>query len=256
MDWIDILGFLAAILTGFILGAVGSGGSILAMPVLLFVFGVPATEATSYSLFIVGITAASGTIRAQRKSELSWPTVLRFGLPMLFAVILSRSVLLPSIPDAIFNIDRDRIITVLFALLMLGAAKALWSGRKSEKSGSRSPWLVILQGFATGILTGLVGAGGGFIIVPALILGLKLPMRLAVGTSLAIIAINSILGFSTDVIQAYIDIDWPLLLSFAGLSIVGLFIGSAVATKLPDRKVKKGFAVMVVLIAIALLVLK
>lgn len=253
MDWITLLGYLAAIVTGFVLGAVGSGGSILAMPVLMYVFGIPATTATSYSLFIVGMTATTGTFRAHKKSELDWTVALKFGLPMMIAVITARSLILPNIPTSFGDFSRDRILTILFAIIMLGAARALWKGRKEGEGGERAHWLVVAQGFGTGLLTGLVGAGGGFIIVPALVLGLKLPMRYAVGTSLAIIAANSGFGFATDVISGFVDIDWKLLLTFASLSIVGLFIGSKVASSLPQKTVKRGFAVLVVLLAITML---
>lgn len=254
MDELQIIGYLAAILTGFVLGAVGSGGSILAMPVLTTVFMVPTTEATSYSLFIVGMTALTGTIRGHRKSELSWPTALKFGAPMMLAVFVSRFWILPSIPDEWFGVSRDRTLILLFAIVMLGAARAMWKGRGKVKSGNRPSWVVIIQGFATGILTGLVGAGGGFIIVPALVLGLKLPMRLATGTSLAIIAVNSAFGFSTDLIKGFVDIDWELLLPFAGLSIIGLFVGAPLASRLPQQTVKKGFSIFIVLIATYLII--
>lgn len=254
MEITVLLGYAAAVLTGFVLGAVGSGGSILAMPVLMYVFGIPATEATSYSLFIVGMTAMTGTFRAQKKSELDWGVALKFGLPMVIAVIIARSLLLPSIPDQLGEFSRDRLLTLLFAVVMLGAARALWKGKKDQATHERPAYLVVLQGFATGLLTGLVGAGGGFIIVPALILGLKLPLRLAVGTSLAIIAFNSALGFATDAVRGFVSIDWTLLLTFAALSIAGLFIGSSVASKLPQRAVKKGFAIMILSIAILMFV--
>lgn len=253
MDEFQVLGFLAAILTGFVLGAVGSGGSILAMPVLTTVFLVPTTEATSYSLFIVGMTAITGTVRAHLKSELSWATALKFGVPMMIAVILSRFWILPNIPDLWFGVSRDRALIVLFAIVMLGAAQALWKGRSKIHRGKRPTWIVIVQGFATGILTGLVGAGGGFIIVPALVLGLKLPLRLAAGTSLAIIAFNSAFGFGTDLLRGFVEIDWALLLPFAGLSIVGLFLGAPLSSRLPQQLVKKGFSVFIAIIAIYLI---
>lgn len=253
MDWITLLGYVAAIATGFVLGAVGSGGSIMALPVLMYVFGIPTTEATSYSLFIVGMTAITGTIRAQKKGELIISVAVKFGLPMMLAVVLSRSLILPSIPLAIGDFSRDRVITLLFALIMLGAARALWKGRSDSNGSERPAWFVIVQGFGTGLLTGLVGAGGGFIIVPALVLGLKLPMRFAVGTSLAIISVNSGFGFATDVIRGFVDINWGLLLTFAGLSIVGLFIGSRVATALPQKTTKRAFSVLVALMAVIML---
>ncbi|TNE26742.1 MAG: sulfite exporter TauE/SafE family protein [Bacteroidetes bacterium] len=253
MDWIELLGYVAAIATGFVLGAVGSGGSIMALPVLMYVFGIPATEATSYSLFIVGMTAITGTLRAQKKGELHIPVAFKFGLPMMLAVILSRSLILPNIPASFGDFSRDRVLTLLFALIMLGAARALWRGRSDSDGSVRPAWLVIAQGFSTGILTGLVGAGGGFIIVPALVLGLKLPMRFAVGTSLAIIAVNSGFGFAADVVRGFVDINWTLLLTFASLSILGLFVGSRVASSLPQKTTKRAFAVLVAVLALIML---
>lgn len=249
MDLVQVIGIIAALITGFVLGAVGSGGSILAMPVLMYIFDIPATNATSYSLFIVGMTAITGSVRAYKKGELSIPVALKFGLPMMLAVVLARSILLPNIPTEFYSISRDRALTLLFAFIMLGASRALWKGTATHEGQQRGPLYIILQGFITGIITGLVGAGGGFIIVPALILGLKLPMRFAVGTSLAIIAANSSFGFVTDVLGGFVSIDWGLLLSFATLSIIGLFLGSKVASSLPQHIIKRSFAILVFILS-------
>ncbi len=253
MEWITLLGYAAAVLTGIVLGAVGSGGSILALPVLMSVFGVPATEATSYSLFIVGLTATVGAARASQKRELNWSVVFKFGAPMILAVVLARTVILPNVPGQVGGWTRDHIITSLFALIMLAASRALWKKRKEQTGAERPALVVIIQGFATGLLTGLVGAGGGFIIVPALILGLRLSLKEAVGTSLAIIAFNSASGFAADTLRGFVEIDWTLLLRFAGLSIAGLFIGTRLASKLHPQTVKRAFAVLVVLLAIFML---
>ncbi|NVK27323.1 MAG: sulfite exporter TauE/SafE family protein [Flavobacteriia bacterium] len=254
MEWTIILAYLAAVFTGFVLGGLGSGGSILAMPILMYLFGIPATEATSYSLFIVGATALYGTFRAQKKSNVRWKVVLSFGLPMLVAVAVARSVILPNIPSDVFGLNRDQLITALFAVLMLAASRAMWKGRKSETTGHRPAYVLIVQGVLTGILTGLVGAGGGFIIVPVLVLGLGLPMQVAVGTSLAIIAINSGVGFGTDMITGLVEIKWKLIALFTASSAFGLYLGSSVAYKLPQKQLKKAFAIMIVIIATTMLI--
>lgn len=247
-----ILAYLAAILTGFVLGAVGSGGSILALPILIYLFKIPAIEATSYSLFIVGMTAVYGAFRAQRRNNIRWNVVLAFGLPMLVSVILSRSYILTNIPAEIAGLSRDRIVTILFAIVMLAAARAMWKAKPKE-AGHQPIYLLVFKGLLTGLLTGLVGAGGGFIIVPILVLGMGLSMPVAVGTSLAIIAVNSATGFSTDLIQGTVNLNWQLLIIFTAMSAVGLYIGSSVANKLPQAKLKKAFAAMIVLIAVGMI---
>ncbi|KAB2810164.1 sulfite exporter TauE/SafE family protein [Phaeocystidibacter luteus] len=254
MEWTIILAYLAAVFTGFVLGGLGSGGSILAMPILMYLFHIPATEATSYSLFIVGATAFYGTVRAERKSNVRWKVVLSFGLPMLLAVAVARSVILPHIPNDVFGLNRDQVITALFAILMLAASRAMWKGRKSANNGHRPAPVLVLQGVLTGILTGLVGAGGGFIIVPVLVLGLGLSMPVAVGTSLAIIAVNSGVGFGTDMLTGLVEIQWKLIALFTAASAFGLYLGSRVASKLPQAQLKKAFAVMIVIIAVTMLI--
>lgn len=252
MELLEILGYVAAIFTGFVLGALGSGGSILALPVLMYLFGIEPVEATSYSLFIVGATAVYGTIKNQRKSRVEWKVVLSFGAPMLIAVAVARSFFIPYLPDEILGFSSGQFITLLFAILMLFAAIAMWKGKK-EKGGRRPMVVLILQGFLTGLLTGTVGAGGGFIIVPVLVLGLSLSVKNAVGTSLAIIAVNSMIGFGSDLLVGKISIDWQLILLFTLMSAAGLYLGSRIANKLPQAILKKAFAVMVSLIALSMI---
>lgn len=252
MDLILIGAYLSVILIGFALGAIGSGGSILAFPILIFLFDIPATEATSYSLFMVAVTSVYGTVRAQRRRSVRWDVVFSFGIPMLIAVVLARKYVLPGLPEEILGMDRDRFITVLFALIMLGAARAMWRNRKEEVSG-RARWILIAQGVLTGLLTGLVGAGGGFIIVPVLTVGLGLPMSLAVGTSLAIISINSGLGFATDLISGFIKVKWTMLVIFTVISSFGLYLGSAVSSRLPASTLKKVFGALLVVLALFML---
>lgn len=252
MDLLEVLGYVAAIFTGFVLGSLGSGGSILAMPVLMYLFGIDPIEATSYSLFIVGTTAVYGTVKNQAKGMVQWKVVVSFGAPMLLAVAIARALIIPQLPETILGVSAGRFITILFAVLMLFAAFAMWRGRK-EKGGHRSIWILVVQGVFTGLLTGTVGAGGGFIIVPVLILGLGLDVREAVGTSLAVIAINSAVGFVSDMLVGQMNIDWTIILSFTVLSALGLYIGTKVAGKLPQAILKKAFAVMVSIIAVIML---
>lgn len=252
MDLLEVLGYVAAIFTGFVLGSLGSGGSILAMPVLMYLFGIDPIEATSYSLFIVGTTAVYGTVKNQAKGMVQWKVVVSFGAPMLLAVAIARALIIPQLPETILGVSAGRFITILFAVLMLFAAFAMWRGRK-EKGGHRSIWILVVQGVFTGLLTGTVGAGGGFIIVPVLILGLGLDVREAVGTSLAVIAVNSAVGFVSDMLVGQMNIDWTIILSFTALSALGLYIGTKVAGKLPQAILKKAFAVMVSIIAVIML---
>ena len=249
MDSLIILGFASAIIIGVSLGLIGGGGSILTVPVLVYILGVEPVLATAYSLFVVGSTSLVGSFTYMRKQLVNYKTALVFAIPSFIAVFLTRKFLVPALPDPLFSlsaleVSKNTGIMVFFALIMLAASYSMIKSKKS-KSGQEAEELkfnyplIGLEGLLVGLITGIVGAGGGFLIIPALVLLAKLPMKMAVGTSLLFISAKSLIGFLGDVSTQAID--WPMLLVFTALSIVGIFIGSALSKKINEKALKKGF---------------
>lgn len=261
MEVSQYIGYLGAVLIGIVLGLIGGGGSILTVPVFVYLLYLNPVTATAYSLFVVGITALVGTIQNLRKGLVDIRTALVFAAPALVAVYATRRYLIPFIPENLFTINdfmvtKDIGIMVFFALIMLLASISMIQG-KGENSDSEKTKvvynypLIILEGSGVGLLTGLVGAGGGFLIIPALVLLAKLPMKEAVATSLFIIAIKSIIGFIGDVEN--LKIDWSFLLIFSALSIGGIFIGIWLNRFIAGEKLKKYFGWFVLLMGIYIL---
>ena len=246
MEIIEFLGFFGAILVGLILGLIGGGGSILTLPILVYLLGVDAVTATGYSLFIIGITSLVGTLRNVKEKKIEFKTGLLFTIPTLLALYFTRLIILPAIPQEILNIGdfilmKPMAIMILFAAVMLLASYSMIKGRKDEDTIKKTPNLAKLGvvGLGVGLLSGLVGAGGGFIIIPALVFFAYLPMKNAVATSIFIIAINSLLGFTGDI--GKYEMDWPFLLLFSSLSIVGVFLGIYLTRFISGPQLKKGF---------------
>uniref|UniRef100_UPI0040487A64 sulfite exporter TauE/SafE family protein n=2 Tax=Algoriphagus sp. TaxID=1872435 RepID=UPI0040487A64 len=257
MDLIVIIGFAAAILIGVSLGLIGGGGSILTVPVLVYILGIDPVLATAYSLFVVGSTSLVGAGTYMKKGLVNYKTALVFAIPSFIAVFLTRKFLVPALPDPLFSIGEAMItknigIMVFFALIMLAASYSMIRGKKGESEEEEEVKfnlpMIALEGSVVGVITGIVGAGGGFLIIPALVLLAKLPMKMAVGTSLLIIAAKSLIGFLGDLSSQ--TIDWQLLLIFTGLSIVGIFIGSALSKKINEKVLKTGFGWFVLLMGI------
>ncbi len=260
MDLIILFGYLAALLMGVTLGLLGAGGSILTVPVLYYLFQIDAVLATAYSLFIVGVTALAGAVPNMRKGLVSYRTVVLFAIPSLIAVYVARAFIVPAIPDEIMTvgelvITKEIGILVFFAIVMLLAAFSMLrkNGEKEESvqegDQQRSYTLIILEGLAVGVVTGLVGAGGGFLIIPALVILGKLPMKLAVGTSLLIIAIKSIIGFFGDV-QSGQEIDWTFLMIITSVTIVGILIGTRLSNFIEGKKLKFAFGWFILLMGV------
>lgn len=259
----EILGYLLASLVGISLGLIGSGGSILTVPILVYVMGVNPVLATAYSLFIVGSTALVGGVQSAMQKKVDFKTVLIFGIPSIAAVYATRLWLVPVIPDEIFTINsfvftKSIALMVLFAVVMILASYSMIRPSRhkeleeSEKLTYNYP-MILLEGILVGALTGLVGAGGGFLIIPALVLLARMPMKLAVGTSLFIIAVKSLIGFIGD-IQGDEIIDWRLLGVFTAFAIVGIFIGILMSKKIPGHKLKKGFGWFVLVMGIYIII--
>ena len=258
MDSIVIIGFAAAILIGISLGLIGGGGSILTVPVLVYILGVNPVLATAYSLFVVGSTSLVGAATYMKKGLVNYKTALVFAVPSLIAVFLTRKFLVPALPDPLFTVGEAIItknigIMVFFALIMLAASYSMITTKKCVDCDEDEPVafnfpMIALEGSVVGVITGIVGAGGGFLIIPALVLLAKLPMKMAVGTSLLIIAAKSLIGFLGDLSTQ--TIDWQMLLIFTGLSIVGIFIGSALSKKINEKVLKTGFGWFVLVMGI------
>lgn len=262
MEWIVIVGYALSLLIGISLGLIGGGGSILTVPILVYVVGIDPVLATAYSLFIVGGTALVGSFDFMRKQLLSYKTAVVFGIPSIIAVYLTRAYIVPAIPEEIFVIGslvvtKDLAIMVFFAIVMLLASYSMIKGRKSNGDGDESQVqfnypMILLEGAVVGTVTGLVGAGGGFLIIPALVLMAKLPMKLAVGTSLLIIAAKSLLGFLGDVGQQ--EIDWVFLAIFTAIAIAGIFLGSYMSNFIDGKHLKKGFGWFVLIMAVYIMI--
>ncbi len=242
-----ILGYIGALIVGLTLGLLGGGGSILTVPILVYLLGINPVVATAYSLFVVGTTSLVGAIRNISKGMVDIKVAVVFAIPAFIAVYLTRRYLVPAIPEEIFSIGdfvmtKNLGIMLFFALIMVAASYSMIKGRKEKEVDPNAKLkipLIILEGAVVGILTGIVGAGGGFLIIPALVLFANLPMKRAVATSLLIIAVKSLIGFLGDVQN--LAIDWNFLLTFTGLSIVGIFIGIYLNRFINEKSLKKAF---------------
>ena len=259
--FMEIFGYLASLVIGISLGLIGGGGSILTVPVLVYLFHVDPVSATAYSLFIVGATSLVGVLPKYRLGEVNIKTAVIFGVPSIAAVFLTRSLLVPMIPKVLFSVGEFQLtkalmMMLLFAILMLFASFSMIRKPKINNTEEGAQVfnypIILLEGTVVGLLTGLVGAGGGFLIIPALVILSKLPMKQAVGTSLLIIAAKSLIGFTGDLGKT--TMDWPLLLLISGLAFVGIFIGSFLAKRIAADRLKQGFGWFVLVIGIYIIV--
>lgn len=242
--------YIIAVLIGISLGLIGGGGSILTVPVLVYLMGVNPVLATTYSLFIVGFTSLVGGVKAYANHQVDFRSVSLFGIPSILTVFIARHFILPRIPDILFTVGsfavkKGSFLMMLFALLMLVAAISMIRNYDKETDTAENTTRpdkvlsLLIPGLLTGLVTGLLGAGGGFLIIPALVLFVKLPMKTAVGTSLLIIAINACFGFVFSIGHFYFD--WSLLLPFSGLAVAGVFAGSKIAQRMNGDALKKWF---------------
>ena len=255
-----IFGYLGAILIGLTLGLIGSGGSILTVPILVYLMGIDPVPATAYSLFIVGLTSLIGSFTYMKRKLISYVTAVVFAAPALVTVFMTRKFIIPALPEHIatiagFNLTRDIFIMALFAVLMIGASLSMIKDKRTENENREISYnytMVLLEGVVVGLLAGLVGAGGGFLIIPALVLLVGLPMKKAVGTSLLIIAVNSLIGFTGD-IGTNVNVDWMFLSSFSLLAIAGIFIGSYLTKFIKGTKLKPAFGYFVLMMGVYIL---
>ena len=240
---------------GSVLSLLGAGGSILTMPVLVYLFSIPAVEATSYSLLLVGLTALLGSIGYFRQGTIDIKTAIIFGIPSILGVLLARHYLLPAIPSEFklgILITKDFVIMFVFSVLMILAALIMMKKNNPKKDDNQDVpknkfALVMLEGLVVGGVTGFVGAGGGFLIIPALVLLAGLEMKIAVGTSLIIIALKSIIGFGGDVIGGF-QTDWIFVFYVMIATLVGVLVGNFLSRKFTGKQLKKYFGIMVLVI--------
>jgi uncharacterized protein len=258
-----VLGYILAVLVGVSLGLIGSGGSILTVPILVYIMGVDPVLATAYSLFIVGATALVGGVQNAMLGKVDFKTALIFGIPSIVAVYLTRAFIVPFIPESVFTVGsfevtKPILLMILFAIVMVAASISMIKPGKNEETDEEKELsynypMILLEGTVVGVLTGLVGAGGGFLIIPALVLLAKMPMKKAVGTSLLIIAAKSLIGFTGD-LKGGDSIDWTLLGIFTLASVLGIFIGIVLSKKIPGNKLKTAFGWFVLLMGIYIIV--
>ena len=254
----EYFGYFSSILIGVSLGLIGGGGSILTVPVLVYIFNMDAALATVYSLFIVGLTSAVGSINYLKRGLINIKTALMFGIPSVAGVFIARLLIVPFIPEHVFSVgsfdvSKHILLMLLFALLMVGASYSMITKSAATVTNEKKPCcknyaLTILQGILTGIITGIVGAGGGFMIIPALVFVLKLPMKEAIGTSLLIIACNSLLGFAGS--AHHINIHWQFLFTIAAFAVSGIFIGNMLSKKIDGAKLKPAFGWFVLIMGL------
>ena len=256
MTGLEPLGYAASLVMGLALGLTGGGGSILTVPILVYLFGIGALQATTYSLVLVGLVALWGAWGAYRSGELHLNRALSFGIPGVLGVAASRRLLLPMLPTELsisgLALTKSSILLIAFSLLMLLASVSMIRTSRYTNADAAAPngdrsvsnIALFLGGLALGLLAGFVGAGGGFLIVPALVNIGKLDMKQAVGTSLFVIALQSLLGVLGD-FKELAQMDFILFSIVAVLAIIGMSLGTMFRKRISQSKLKLGFGIFV-----------
>ncbi len=250
----EIAGYFAAAIVGLTMGLLGGGGSILTIPILVYLFHISPTLAISYSLFIVGVTSLVGAMNNLRNKQVDLKTVLLFGSASVTTVFITRKFIIPIVPDVFFTIGDYEVthamfVMVMFAILMVAASVSMIRNRKPRTgTGTANPRRLIGYGILIGLVTGFLGAGGGFLLIPALVLLMRLPMKRAIGSSLLIISMNSLVGFAGDLGRH--KVEWQLVLTLTIIAIAGIFAGGYLNTRIPGRKLKVAFGWFVLVVGI------
>jgi uncharacterized membrane protein YfcA len=261
MEISQVIGYILAVFVGMTLGILGSGGSILSVPILVYVMGIEPTLATAYSLFVIGSTSLVGGIHKAKQKLVDFNKVVLFGIPAVISVFVTRKILVPRIPDVVFSTEnftltKSIFIMVVFAFVMIFASVRMIKPLKLKivtNAENLNYYKIVIMGILIGLVSGFVGAGGGFLIVPILLFFTKTPMKMAVGTSLYIVAAQSLIGFTGDVLSNQL-IDWKLLELFTLASIIGIFIGNFISKKVADEKLKIGFGWFVLAMGIYIII--
>jgi len=257
-----ILGYIGALFVGIALGLIGSGGSILSLPIFVYLFGLNPIIASAYSLFTVGLTSLIGSIKNIKLKLIDTNTVLYFSSSASISVYITRKYLIELIPNKIatiggFIITKEKFLMLFFAILIFFAGVAMIKKRidNSQSLRRKSKYgkiLLLIEGTIVGVVTGLVGAGGGFIIIPVLVIFSKLNMKNAIATSIVIISVKSLIGFVGDIEN--LKIDWLFLAKFSLISVTGIYLGQAVGLKIDGIKLKKGFGYFILIIGSCIII--
>lgn len=255
----EIIGYIASLFIGISLGLIGGGGSVLTVPILVYLFNVEPVLATAYSLFIVGSSSVVGAVQKYKNEGISFKTAFIFGIPSVITVYLIRKFIIPLIPEIIYNgthlvITRGTLTLSLFSILMIAAAIGMLKPQKISRPALPEVAGLTLLGVVVGCVSGLLGAGGGFIIIPALIFYASMDMKRAVGTSLLIISLNSLVGFTGDLHHQ--EINWSLLITIGSLAIFGTWIGHMLSGRIPSSGIKKIFAWFIMITGLCILFLE
>ncbi|HRH99662.1 MAG TPA: sulfite exporter TauE/SafE family protein [Saprospiraceae bacterium] len=249
----ELIAYCLAILVGASLSLFGSGGSILSVPIMVYLLGLDAQTAGTYSLFIVGTVAIIGSVKLVQSGNVEWKYLVFFGIPSLLGLILMRRILLPLIPQTFhlsseISFTKNNLILITFAVLMLFSAASMLSKKEKTSAGMQNLTAIGFFGFAIGLLTGFVGVGGGFMIIPALVFFGGVEMKAAVSTSLFIIAINSLIGFLAS--MGHTEMRWLLLMVFTACAMLGLILGNKVKDRLSNAELKTYFAYFILLVSV------
>ncbi|HYV53574.1 MAG TPA: sulfite exporter TauE/SafE family protein [Chitinophagaceae bacterium] len=239
---------LASLGIGLSLGLIGAGGSILTIPVFVYILKKDPVSSSVYSMFVVGISSMAGSIQSIFNKLVDFKAVLTFGIPSVIGVFIARKTIFPVIPDELFSIGSFILSKNMFlmlclsALMFLAARRMLKPAIKKDQVGKEDKQVkisLLLRGLLVGMVTGLLGIGGGFLIVPALYLLVNLPVKKAIGTALLIITINSLFSFLNS--YASMEIEWLLLIKFSMGAVLGIIIGTKLSRKIPGNYLKKTF---------------
>jgi len=259
METIQIFGYLGALAVGVVLGLMGSGGSLIAIPIFTYLFHISPITTTAYSLFVVGTSSSIGALRNWKKGLVDFKIAIVFAIPAFISVYVVRKYILPIIPVEIitikdFVVTKDMVIMVFLAIIMLLCSLSMLRKRKLLTDHNHliryNYPLIVLQGIFIGLFTGVVGIGGGFLIIPTLVLLVKLPMKKAVATSLFIIAIKSLIGFMGDL--GNLEINWDFLLGFTVVSTLGIFLGIYLASFIKGEKLKTYFGWLLLILSVGI----
>lgn len=253
---IEILGYAGALLMGLVLGLTGSGGAILTVPILVYLFSIDAVLATTYSLGIVGFTTMIGTAKQIQNKNIEWKIAMTFGLASVAGVFVARRFILPLLPETLVNIGDFHLskaitLLLLFAVMMLVAAYSMIKKKTVLTTAhiAPNPIILTLKGLTIGLITGFVGASGGFLIIPVLVFSAGLPMKKAIGTSLFVVMTNCLIGFATS-LTANPAIDWKFMVIFVGIAMVGIILGIQYSTKISNEKLKYAFGWFVLVMGV------
>lgn len=255
-----ILSFFSMIIMGIVVGLVGGWGAILTVPILVYLFHINPLEATYYSLIIVGSTAFVGALTKIKSWEILWDRVLAFWIPSLLATYFSRHFLVEQIPDHIGLIEKWTLLLLIFGFIMFAAGCSIVCKRKVAhfQEHARIIWwrknfITTIEWWIVGMITGMVGAGGGFLIVPALMALEWLTLRSAVATSLVIITMNSMIGFLSWLPHEFSNEHTILIITSISLALIGLSLGLILQKRIPTTIISKAFGIFTMSMALIMI---